>query len=373
MAMTIGMSSLVYRMLNNINQLDAQRSTTMTRLSTGHRINRASDDPSGLVVLAGMNSDLVAVNAAIDNNERSKAVLDTADATLMEVKALTEEVERLAVAAQDPNATTSEKAAYQASVDQHLDTIDSLVTQAEFAGTKLFTGTNAITGTSVEAKFQDIRVHQADDAVANKTFTINYTAATDALTVDGTSIGTFTTDGDEVTFSKDGYTVGFTLTDVSANITNRTIIVTASEGALFQLGTDSTSRTRLDMAAGITEAELGDYVNGYLSSVRTGGANALTVDGNSAATIAAKATRQVASAAARVGSFNKFQVGSSINALEAAKEGMTSAISQIQDADYAEETARLERQNVLMNAAVSMLGIANSQQSNVLALLQYAI
>ena len=48
---------------------------------------------------------------------------------------------------------------------------------------------------------------------------------------------------------------------------------------------------------------------------------------------------------------------------------LTAAASLIGDTDYAQETAALERQNVLIDAVVAMLSFANSQQANVLALL----
>ena len=57
-------------------------------------------------------------------------------------------------------------------------------------------------------------------------------------------------------------------------------------------------------------------------------------------------------------------------ALEAMKEGTAAAISAIQDTDYAEETANLDRQDVLLQAAVAMLARANSSQLNVLSLLR---
>jgi len=103
--------------------------------------------------------------------------------------------------------------------------------------------------------------------------------------------------------------------------------------------------------------------------LRSGGTNSLTTAGTKAVSIATKASSQVAIADARVGSFNKFQVGTSINALNAVKEGLTDAIQNIDSTDYAADTAELQRQNTLMDAATSLLSLACSQQSNVLALL----
>ena len=58
-----------------------------------------------------------------------------------------------------------------------------------------------------------------------------------------------------------------------------------------------------------------------------------------------------------------------INNLMVSKENMTSANSRIRDADLAEETSELTKQQVLMQAGVSVLAQANSSMKSVLGLL----
>ncbi|NLX20937.1 MAG: hypothetical protein GXY55_04595 [Phycisphaerae bacterium] len=372
MAISVNMTASTFQLLNSINRLDAERSVTMARLASGNRINRAADDPSGLVAISGMKSDLVRINAALDNAQRSQAVLDTADTALQQVSTLVQEIERLANKGRDPSATSAEKAAYQTSIDQNLDAINSLISNTEFGGKKLLTGTGAnISATAVQAtKYTDLRVHTAANATANKVFSVAFTAATKVVTVDGTEVGKANANGDEIHFTKDGYSMSFVVADVSANVAASNITVTASEGMLFQLGSDSTTQVRMDMAAGITTAKLGNSVLGYLSSLRSGGTNALSNDGNKAVEIAAKASSQVSIAQSRVGSFSKYQIGSSIAVLQATAEGLNASIAAINETDYAAETAKLERQNTLMDAGLTMLQMVNSQQSNALYLLR---
>ncbi len=70
----------------------------------------------------------------------------------------------------------------------------------------------------------------------------------------------------------------------------------------------------------------------------------------------------------RIGGFQKFQVGSSINALQAAQTGLGEATSLIGDTDFAVATARLNQQQVLINAGISLLGVANQQAAAILSL-----
>jgi flagellin len=51
-------------------------------------------------------------------------------------------------------------------------------------------------------------------------------------------------------------------------------------------------------------------------------------------------------------------------------ESLSSARSQIRDADFAAETAALSRNQILQQAGIAMLSQANSAPQNVLALLQ---
>ena len=72
----------------------------------------------------------------------------------------------------------------------------------------------------------------------------------------------------------------------------------------------------------------------------------------------------------RVGGFQKFQVRTAVDALNNNKEGLSKVQSVINDVDYASASAELNRQNVLLQSAMSLLGLANQQSTQVLSLLK---
>ena len=76
------------KLLNIINRTTTNQSKTLERLSTGLKINRGSDDPSGLIALESLTAELTSVDAAIENNQRSDALLGVADGALAEVSSL---------------------------------------------------------------------------------------------------------------------------------------------------------------------------------------------------------------------------------------------------------------------------------------------
>lgn len=469
MGLTINHNASLFRLLTIMNNNEAERQSTMTRLATGKRINRGSDDPAGLIAVKSLGSELAAVNAGIDNNQRTKSMLDVVDGALTEITSLVSDLERLAVAAVGDTLSTEEKAANQAQIDSIIDSIDRIVNTSTFNNKPVFGGANQIAATmtaSAAADIKDLTVYSRNPNQSSVSLSVNVTAAATRASTSGTSIANITaslsaattvtiagkdgtatltfasgstlnemvstinnssgltgvsaaasgtqlrldstdfgsesfvsitalsgdqdvtgtantgklegedativvngqsamTSGKEFYYNGNGVSFGATL---DSNTTGTRTITINGGGATFQLGTDSGSRATIAIPS-LTTATLGRSDLGYLSDLRSGGTSDLNTDANQAVTIAKEAVQKLASVNARIGGFMKHQVDASINSLSAAKESLSSAISTIEDADIAVETSNLERQNLLANTTVALLGIANSQHSNVLSLL----
>ena len=179
-------------------------------------------------------------------------------------------------------------------------------------------------------------------------------------------------DGKTVNYTANGSSLSFNITDAfnqSAVGATSTFTVNANGGATFQLGTNSQTRATIGIDALYSDM-LGSGDIGYLGSVSSGRANNLTNDPNAAAQIASLASAQLATIQGRIGGFQRFQVETAINQQTATKESLSSALGTIRDVDYAEATADMNRQNVLMQASMSLLAVANQQSSQVLTLLR---
>jgi flagellin len=72
----------------------------------------------------------------------------------------------------------------------------------------------------------------------------------------------------------------------------------------------------------------------------------------------------------RLGAFQKFTIGSTINSLGVAFENASAAESAIRDTDFAEATADLTRSQILANSATTVLANANASPQAVLSLLR---
>ncbi len=175
-------------------------------------------------------------------------------------------------------------------------------------------------------------------------------------------------DGNSVSYSGGGVSVTFDIGTLGAG-SSTAINVSSEGGATFNLGTDSSTRNTIGID-GMYTYQLGNNATGYLASLSSGGTNSLLNDPGNAADIARLAAKQVAQLKGRIGGFQKFQVRTSLNSLNETKVGLETVKGVIRDVDYAVESANLNRQNILLQSGIQLLGLANQQSAQVLSLLR---
>lgn len=113
----------------------------LQRLSTGLRINRGADDPSGLIISERLRSEARGLQQAIDNSIRADNVLSTAEGALNEVSSLLLQIQSLVVtAANEDGLTTQELEAKQLEIDSILASIDRIANTTRFGNDLLLNG-----------------------------------------------------------------------------------------------------------------------------------------------------------------------------------------------------------------------------------------
>jgi len=145
-------------------------------------------------------------------------------------------------------------------------------------------------------------------------------------------------------------------------------------GATFSLGEKVNNAGLVSIGIqDVSTGGLGDSALGFLSSLGTGGINSLTSNNLATAQkIVDEAVTQVSTLAGRLGAFQKYTLGSTINNLGTAYENASAAESAITDTNFASETANLTRAQILQQSATTVLSQANSQPQNALTLLKNA-
>jgi flagellin len=153
---------------------------------------------------------------------------------------------------------------------------------------------------------------------------------------------------------------------------NSTSFMITGGGAVFQLGPDVNTNQQVSIGLqSVAASRLGNTAVGFLSQIVTGSDYSVEHGHTTRASeIVNEAIRQVAVLRGRLGSFERNTLQTNINSLSITVENLTASESAIRDTDFAVETSRLTRSQILVNAGTSVLALANSTPQSVLSLLQ---
>lgn len=289
-------SSLVAQNRLNANNSDLQ--TSLTRLSTGLRINTGKDDPAGLIASEALRSDITGINKAISNTQRANQIIATADSALGQVSSLLNDIRGLVVEAANSGALSDDEiAANQLQVDSSLEAINRIAQTTTFQGRKLLDGSlDFVTSLGAVSSITDSQIDQAN---LGATGSVNVdveitTAATQAtLTSASSAFSTAAAANAINTAAVSTFTIGSGANTISvvgpSDITAVNITVgdeSDAVPALSQSGTtltiavdDSTNNTLTAIAAAI------NGVDGYSATVA--GAGGTTVTSGSSPTVTA--------------------------------------------------------------------------------------
>ena len=115
--------------------------TAMERLSTGKRINYATDDAAGQAIATRLQAEIQGIAMATRNVADAQSLMDTADGALAETHNILLRMRELAVQASTGTLNSDDNAALDAEYQQLEAEIDRIATSSKWAGSDLFTGT----------------------------------------------------------------------------------------------------------------------------------------------------------------------------------------------------------------------------------------
>src|SRR6056297_1695425 len=137
--------------LNSYNQLkDTQNnlSQSLERLSSGKRINSASDDAAGLAISEKMNAQVRGLGQAQRNAQDGISMIQTAEGALKETHSILQRMRELAVQSSNDTLTNSDRQNIQDEIDQLSEEISRIADNTEFNKQKLMAS-----GTQFSGKF----------------------------------------------------------------------------------------------------------------------------------------------------------------------------------------------------------------------------
>ena len=396
------------RIQHNIAALNANRqlginnanvAKNLEKLSSGYKINRAGDDAAGLAISEKMRSQIRGLDQATNNANDGISLVQTAEGALNETHSILQRMKELA--------TQSSNGTYQDDVDRQNITkevdalkseIDRISTSTNFNKINLLDGSLALQATADDATV-------AGATVGVKTSVADITVTFAASVEGGTPGAAWNAAGDTLTITLGheaaaGADKTYSVADLNNLIKNATgsdkalgtVTLTTDKDLTLAKGTGITAAVSFDattmpaedseeaknagliLQIGASAAE-DQQVNLKIGNLSSKGLGIDQVDLSTQEKALESiqyiddAINTVSGTRADLGALQN-RLEHTVNNLGVTSENLTSAESRIRDVDMAKEMMEMTKNNVLTQAAQSMLAQANTQPQSILKLLQ---
>jgi len=190
MALTLNTNIDSLTAQNNLSGSQALLSQSLTRLSSGLRINTAADDAAGLAISQRFMTQINGTNQAINNANNAISEAQTIGGALTTLVNNLQSIRTLAVEAANGSNSASDRAALDQQVQQQISEITRIASQTSFNGSNVLNGTNGVTNYQVGANVGDtISVNLAQGVGANQ---IGQVASTLGEVTTGATTGALT-------------------------------------------------------------------------------------------------------------------------------------------------------------------------------------
>jgi flagellin len=145
MPVTVGVNSGLLRVAREVNSAASELNSSFTRLSSGQRINKASDDAAGLAVAEALRLTTRIAQVAIRNANDGISAVAIADNALGQIQQVLQRQAELATQAANGFFTTSQRSVIQDEFNNLSSEVERIANTTSFNGVNLLSGSAAIT------------------------------------------------------------------------------------------------------------------------------------------------------------------------------------------------------------------------------------
>jgi flagellin len=368
----------IMRINNNLMAMNTHRqlgisntngAKSMSKLSSGLRINSAADDAAGLSISEKMRGQIRGLNQASRNAQDGISLIQTAEGALNETQAILQRMRELSVQAANDTNEALDRNAISTEVTALKDEITRIANTTQFNGKNLLQGNLGVSRSGGTLLSTVVGLSSTDDidvsgAAASKTYTIAELAGSITLS-DGS--------GNSQTISKTGFTAGKSFNFDSLGVSIKTDSAYVAGGTAFEGLTITTgAATGATLQIGANENQSMAITIGNMSASGLGvGSVAVDSHDNAKAAITTiqGALDNVSTQRAALGAWQN-RLEHTIKNLDTSSENLQASESRIRDVDMAKEMMEFTKNNILQQAAQAMLAQANQAPQGVLQLLR---
>ena len=160
---------------NALTQNNRAMSQTMERLSTGSRINSASDDAAGLAIVSKMDAQVTGLNMAVRNANDAIGMIQTADGAAVEIDSMLQRMREISVNSSNGTNTSADLSNLNKEFSNLAIEIQRVVDTTQFNNTNILdgsVGTNGVVSFNIGANAsQTVTVDFANFALGSSTAT----------------------------------------------------------------------------------------------------------------------------------------------------------------------------------------------------------
>ncbi len=336
---------------------DAGMSKSLARLSSGFRINTASDDAAGLAVSSGMRADIASYKVASRNTSEAMALLQVAEGAYDQIGNILTRLKELTT--QGTSANSSANATdINNEVTSLKNELDRIANATEYSGQAVLRGYGTTTYSATAALslangYGSVTLSGVTD---NDTYTFAQTTIAITLT-HGTDVETHST-------TSGAGTINFASIGVSLS-TNSAFIATAKA---FDAATLKFTAAGGNFITGIKN-NANHYINVSIDKVSASDLGLTAVNGTTLTDLTTINTAIATLASSRA------EIGAGMNRLGYAAANLASSIENVQaaesvvrDVDMADEMTTFTKNQILLQAGTAMLAQANMAPQGVLSL-----
>lgn len=362
--------------------VESRMAVAMTRLGSGYRVNSARDDAAGLQIATRLTSQSHGMAVARNNIQKAISILQTADGALNESGAIVVRMRDLAIQAADGSATSADRVAMQAEYTALSHELSNISSATTFGGSKLLLGDTAAERASVVAATANAVANAANTAAAHAAAVAAYNAAVAANAAGPTPATQATlasTLGAAATAADTASVAALASTDAqdyaAAVATAVAVDGTFSRPVSFQIGASASEVLAYNLtpllsdmhtalhAASTTYDTFGILVKGSGTDLVIASAASASIDKLSQALDAIATVRSsLGATTSRLSHADSNLANMSANTVQ--------ATGRIMDTDFAQESAEMVNNQLLMKTGSAMLRGSNSISSLLMSLLK---
>ena len=348
MALTINTNMGALQAQHALNNATNSLNKSIERMTTGYKINSASDDAAGLAVATKMETKLSAVSVAESNAELGSSLLNTIEGNYGVIQDHLQRIRDLTEQAANGTYATDSRLAIQSEIEQRLDEIDRVTRNTEYNGMYLLSGTDAQGNTlaiAEEGLDLQVGINSSIDSVVTLDASLFRSCLSSSL----------------LNFAENATAVRGQVMNSDLRAVDMTDITTKTDFAKLCAGL----ATEADGYGEVNVPDPDDKTN-------AGSDTATTLAGTfGAGQMLATLDYALADINERTTLLGATQnrIDSATDALQVQSDNLTSSLSTVRDADVAEESSSFVSAQILQQASATLLTTANQTPSIALNLL----